>query len=85
MDRRSRARQIVDFVDLDMKANRDVVAHDFKTRVVEEMRDVLASAGIVIVDAKHFVAVGEKPLAKMRANKARAAGNERPYAGKLIE
>ena len=84
VNRRGRAGQIVDFVDLDIKTHRDVVAHDFEARVGQEMLDVLASAGIIIVDAKNLVAFGQKPLAKMRANETRAARNSVRTREKLI-
>jgi len=47
------------------------------------MLDVLPPAGIKIVDAKHLVAVGKKPLAEMRADESRTSGNKRSYSGKI--
>ena len=82
MHRRRRAGQIVDLVDLDIERHRDVVTHDFEARVAEQMFDVLPPAGVVIVDAQDFVAFGQKPLAKMRADETGAAGYQRPYARK---
>ena len=56
--------------------------HDLEARIGQQMLDVLPPAGIEIIDAKHLVAVGEKPFAEMRADESRTSGDERSYSGK---
>ena len=41
VDRRGRAGQIVDLVDLDIERKRHVVAHQLEVRVVEQMLDIV--------------------------------------------
>ena len=43
-----------------------------EARIVEQVKDVLAPAGEEIIEAEHFVAFAEEPLAKMRADEPRA-------------
>ena len=80
MDRRGRAGEIVDLVDLDIERKRDVVAHQLERLMVEQMGDVAPRAGEKIVDAEHVVSGMQKPFAQMRAEKARAAGDENPFS-----
>jgi hypothetical protein len=47
--------------------------------VIEQMLDVAARAREEIVDAKHLTAAPEQLLAKMRADKPSAAGNENAF------
>ena len=56
MDRRGRAGQVVDLVDLDVEREGHVVAHQLEARVVQADGDVLLAAGEEIVDAQHVVA-----------------------------
>ncbi|GCC46270.1 hypothetical protein chiPu_0030377 [Chiloscyllium punctatum] len=65
MNRRSRTRQIVDLVHLDIERERDVVAHDLEPGIADQMRNVGPAAGEVIVDAEHIVALLDEPLAQM--------------------
>ena len=55
MDRRSRAGEIVNFVDFNIERKSDVVAKQFKRLVVEQMGDVAPCPGEKIVDAEHVV------------------------------
>ncbi len=82
MDRRCRARQIVNFVHLDIERQRNVTPHDLETRIGQQVLNVLPPAGIKIVDAKNLVAVRKKPFAEMRADESRTSGDERSYSGK---
>ena len=54
-----RAGQIVNFVHLDIKAQRNIVAHHFEARIRQQVLDILAPTGIVIIDAKHLAAFGQ--------------------------
>ena len=51
VDRRGRAGQVVDLVDLDIEREGDVVAHQLEAGFGQEMRDIGAPAGEEIVDA----------------------------------
>ena len=79
MDRRGRAGEVVDLVDLDKQRMGDVVAHRLEMRVGQQVRDVVLAAGEIIVDAEHVVALGEQPLAQMRAEKTGAAGDQNAF------
>ena len=59
VDRRGRAGQIVDLVDLDKERKGHVVAHELEARIAEEMLDVLLGAGEKIVEAENFVPIAE--------------------------
>jgi hypothetical protein len=67
MHGRRRAREIVDLVDFNIERKRHVVAQDLEPRGVEQMQDIVSPSGEVIVDRKHVVPLGEKPLAEVRA------------------
>ena len=68
-----------DVIDLTRNLDRlgDVVFDKFKPGVVDEAGDVAASTRQQIVDANDFVAVLEKPFAKVRSDKPCAAGDDR--------
>ena len=76
VDRRGRAREVVDLVDFDVERKRDVVAHQLEVGVGGEVREVLLAAGEVIVHAQHVAARREQLFAQMRAEKAGTAGNQ---------
>ena len=76
VDRAGRAGQVVDLVDLDVEREGHVVAHQLEHRVAHQVGDVALGAGEVVVDAQHVVAVGEQPLAQVRAEEAGAAGDQ---------
>ncbi len=79
-NRRGRASQVVDLVDLDIERERHVVAHQLEARIVQAAREVLLAAGEVVVDAQHVVATRQKTLAQVRAQEARATGDQYPLA-----
>ena len=76
VNRRGRAGQIIDLVDLDIERERHVMPHQFEARIAETGRDVLLGAGEIVVDAEHVVARLEQPLAQMRPQESRAAGDQ---------
>ena len=76
MDRGSRAGEIVDLIDLDVERERHIVAHEVEVLVLDEMLDVAPRAGEEIIDAQHIGAFPQQPLAKMRAEEARASGDQ---------
>ncbi len=85
MHRRGRAGEIVDLVDLDIERERHVVAQHLEELVVEQVHDIVARAGEVIVDAQHVMPIGQQPLAQMRAEKPSAARDQNPFAETLHE
>ena len=52
------------------------MAHHFKTRIVEQVRDIGAAAREEIVDTEHFRAGIEQALAQKGADESGAAGDE---------
>ena len=75
MDRRSRACEVVDAVDFDVQRKRHVVPHQLEIRLAQQMRHVLARAGVEVVDAQDVLPVLDEALAKMRADEAGASGD----------
>src|SRR6266850_8143964 len=73
---RSRARQVVDLVDLDIERKRHVVPHQFEAFMTQEMLDVVASAGIKIVYAKNLVVARKQRLTKKGADETGAARDQ---------
>src|SRR5690606_22609557 len=59
---------------------RNVVPHDLEARIVTQRRNVLPSAGEIVVYAKNLVAVVQKSLAEVRSEEPRAAGHEHALA-----
>jgi hypothetical protein len=49
------------------------VTQQLETRIVEQVKDILAPAGEKVVQAEHIISLADESLAKMRANKPRAA------------
>src|SRR5881275_3092858 len=61
----------------DVDVGGDVELDEAEAVAAEEMRDVLRAAGDEVVDADDFVAAGEEEIAEVRAEEARAAGDQR--------
>jgi hypothetical protein len=76
VDRRGRAGEVVDLVDLDKQRMGDVVAHRLEMRHPQQRGEIVLAAGEVVVDAQHVVALGNEALAQMRAEKSGAAGDQ---------
>src|SRR5262249_38346720 len=76
VDRRRRAGEVVDPVDLDDDRLRDVVADELEARLAEEGLDVLARAGEKIVEAHDLMPLAEQALAEVGAEKTGATGDE---------
>jgi len=71
-----RAGQVEDRIDLDVEWKRHVVPDRLEHRVGQQMGNVLAAAGEVVVRTHHFRARGEQPFTQVRADEACAAGDE---------
>ena len=56
------------------------MAHQLEVRVADEVRDVVFRAGEEVVHAQHVVALGQEPLAQVRADEAGAAGHQNALA-----
>jgi hypothetical protein len=63
MNGRGGALKVVDRVDVDEERLGDVVPHQLEAGVAEQMCDVFFASGVEVIDADHFMAVREKPLA----------------------
>ena len=57
----------------------DIVAQKFEISLTQQMCDVRLLAGEEIVDANHVMAVGDQPLAQVRAQKAGSTGNHNAF------
>ncbi len=84
VDRRRRAGEVVDLVDLDVERKRHVVADELEARMVVQVLDVALGAGEEIVDAEHLVALLQQPVAQMRAEESGAAGDQDALAGVVV-
>ncbi len=62
---------------VEVKRASNVVADELEALVADQVVDVLAAAGDQVVDADHAVALGQQPLAQVRAEEAGAAGHHR--------
>jgi hypothetical protein len=56
VDRRGRAREVVDLVYFYIKWKGDVVPDDFEMSVADELSNIVASPSKKIVDAQHVMA-----------------------------
>lgn len=62
MERRGGAGKIVNFIDLDIERKANIVPHEFKMGVVEEMEDVFPGSRKEIIDAENFMALFKEAL-----------------------
>src|SRR6185437_4177141 len=77
---RGGAGEVVDLVDLDIERKAHIVPERLEMRVRHQVRDIVLAPGEVIIDAHDVVALGDEPLAQMRAQKPGAAGDENPLS-----
>ncbi len=80
VDRRSRAGEVIDLVDLDVERERHVVADKLEARFLEQFVYVAPVAGVEIVRGEHVVAQLKQASAQVRADETRAAGDQSPFA-----
>lgn len=52
------------------------MAQHFEARMPQQVGDVALGAGVEVVDAQHIVPVAQQAVAQVRAEKARAAGDQ---------
>ena len=53
---------------------------ELEPRIPDQVRDVVAGAGDEVVHPDHLVALGQQPVAQVRAEEAGRAGDEDPHA-----
>ncbi len=63
VDRRRRAGEVVDLVDLDEQRMGHVVTHRLEMRVLQQLRDIVLAAGEVVIDAQYVMAARQQALA----------------------
>ena len=78
MDGRGRTGKVIDLIDLQIDGVDDVVADAFKTRVSQEVVDVVLVSRKEVVEAKDPVPLEKEPFAQMRSQEAGAARDEYP-------
>ncbi len=78
VDRRGRARQIVDLVDLDVEREGHVVADELEVRVLQQVQDVALGASEQVVGADHLMPLRQQAVDQVRAEEAGAAGDKDP-------
>ncbi len=76
MNRRGRAGQVVDLVDLEKSGSVTSCRRTSKLVAVEQVLDVLSATGEEVVQADDVVALCEEPFAEMGADEPGAAGHE---------
>jgi hypothetical protein len=68
--------EVEDAVDLYIKREGDVMAHQLEIRAAEEMRDVGPGTGEEVVDAQNVVASRHEAIAQVRTQEAGTASDE---------
>lgn len=76
--------EIVDLVDLDIQRKADVMAHKFEARMAGQVIDIALVAGKQVVDAKNLIAAFEQPVDEVRADEARASGDQDALPAKIL-
>ena len=79
VDGRGRAGQVVYFVDFHVQRECYVVSHDFEIRVVQQVSDIPADTGIIIVHAQYAVAEAQQPFAQMGTQESGSTGNQNAF------
>jgi hypothetical protein len=67
---------VEDGVDLEVEGPHDIVLHERKASIADQMRDVCARTGEQVVDADDARPFGEEAVAKVRADEAGAPRNQ---------
>jgi hypothetical protein len=76
MDRRGRTCQIVNLIDFEKHRHSDIVAEKLEIIPAQKVLDVQLAPGKEIIEADHVVVFIHEPLAQVRSEKPRSAGNE---------
>jgi hypothetical protein len=62
-------------IDFEQDGFNHIMTLEFEARVVEQLKDVFATASKEIVEADNIMPFAKQSFTKMRANKAGAAGD----------
>jgi hypothetical protein len=76
VNRGRRAGEIVNFIDLEIKREGDVMSKQLEAWVTDEMLDIALASREEVVEADDFMPVGEKPVAEVRSEKSRSTRNQ---------
>ena len=76
VDGRCGTSEVVNFVDLDVEGEGNVMAQQLEVGMSDEMRDVVLGPRKEIVDADDVVTTGQETLAEVRPQEAGASGNQ---------
>src|SRR6266853_4933413 len=63
---------------IDVERLAHIVLERLEVAVASKVGNIAGRAGNEVIDAQHLPSVGEQPLAKVRSEKARAPGDDRP-------
>jgi hypothetical protein len=67
VDWRSRASQIVDFIDFEIERKTYVVPDDFEMRITDKIGDIILAACEEVINAYNVVTASQQPCTKMRS------------------
>mmetsp|Transcript_32893 Transcript_32893/g.42447 ORF Transcript_32893/g.42447 Transcript_32893/m.42447 type:complete len:104 (+) Transcript_32893:525-836(+) len=70
------ASEVVDLINLHKQWKRHIMAQEFKSLIVQQMRDVGARSRKEVVDAKDFIVLCNQLLTQVTANKSGPAGHQ---------
>src|SRR5215472_18766514 len=73
---RSRTGQIENFIDFDIKREANVMAHQLKASIRQQMMHVASRPGVEIIDAQNFITPFQQAIAKVRSDESGSAGDE---------
>ncbi len=79
MRRRGGAGEIEDPVEAALEGLGDVVLHHGERAVARQVDDVLMTPGLEVVEPRHDVAALEQPVAQVRSEETRSAGDENAH------
>jgi len=80
VDRGGRTGEVEDRVDFQAYRLRDVVPQKLEALIVQQVADVLLGPCEEVVEADHVVAVGQEPLAEVRAYESSSASDQNRLA-----
>jgi hypothetical protein len=74
--RRGRACQIIDTVDLKLERVDDIVAHEFKTGITNEMLDIGFPTSEEVIETDDFIALFDEAVAEMGTEESGSASDQ---------
>src|SRR5690606_9799219 len=78
MDRRGRAFQVVDLIHFQENGHGDIMADELEIPAIAKVFDIALGAREKIVHANHVMPLPDQQFAQLRAQKARASGDQNP-------